>query len=306
MPGRRTEVKPSLPENGEYTFSGILEVTEIAENETKTAEDIVPEAVPHIISGKVRDENGSLLTDAEGWAYARPENSFRTICSTPVEKGEFSLKVPAGTMYVGLVIVSDGKYIFSQETETSVGTRRASSDVTVTLNAADAVIKGVLQDENGNTVSDVQGKVFAVPEGAGNSVQESSIQNGAYQLRASAGVWLLTYQLDTDKYVSGPADPVRATVGKGSTVTQNLVLTPLNRVVSGQVTDNAGNPVGPGSVRVQARVPREPGETGRAFSAWGLIGADGSFGLFLPPDNTGKRNGVSGKMFREDSEHGQM
>jgi len=252
MSGRWTLVKPSLPENGDYTFSaGMVGVTEIAENGTETAPDIVLETVLHTLSGKVMDEKGIPLTDAEGWVYARLESSFRTLGSTRVKNGVFSLKVPAGTMYVKLV--PEGKYIFREEIKITVAAG-ASSDVTLIADTADEFIKGVLQDENGNTVSDIQGKIFADPDSAESDSQKASFQNGEYQLRASAGVWLLNYQLDTDMYISNLDDPIRVLVGKGeSTVTQNFVLTPLNRVVSGQVTDDAGN-----SCRVR-RMGNSPG-----------------------------------------------
>ncbi len=73
---------------------------------------------------------------------------------------------------------------------------------------------------------------------------------------------------------------------KAKAAVANILLTPLGNMVSGQVTDDTGEPAS--DILVWVRVPRGEGDSGGILEARVLTDSDGKFEVFVPGE-TGKR-----------------
>jgi len=287
-----------------FSQAGQQRVT-LAEGADETAGEIEMESAPHTIIGSIKSTTGKLLRDAEGWAYGRFKDSLRAVARTRVKGGEFTLNVPAGTLYVGLELVPGSGYSFADEKEAVLSRRKAGGTagaaisemlkyeqtvqvdgsrtakrVTIILEANDASIKGVLQDADGKLVSDVPGRVLATPAGEKSAAQTCDIKDGRFEFMVAEGVWNLSYELDTDRYMRSPALPIRVGALSGKAVTEKITLFPMGRVVSSLVKDDSGNP----AVGVLARV-RLPGggdASGGVFEARAVTDYKGAFEIFVP------------------------
>lgn len=195
-----------------------------------------------VITGKVQDEAGNKLTDAEGWIYARRKTGtdWRIISQADVSDGVFSLKVPANVTDFVFGLEADNPYTL-ENTEIQPD---AQNKILIHLKKNSAVIKGKLTDKGGNAVTGIKGAVFATPSDIRNPVQSTIIDpdTGMFELLLSEGKWSLSYEILTEKYADAPLRDIeiKAVSGENSL---NIPLIPLLGKVKGRVTDPDGKPV---------------------------------------------------------------
>jgi len=313
LPAGEYLIMPSVTPGSNVFFQEGPQRVTLAEGAEGTAGEIEMESAPHTIIGSIRSTTGKVLRDADGWAYGRLGDSPRAVAKTRVKRGEFTLNVPAGTLFVGLELAPGSGYSFADEKEASLGRRkadgsgtagaavsemlkyehtvrvgnaRAAKRVTIILEANDASIKGVLQDADGKLVSDVPGRVLATPAGEKSAAQTCDIRGGRFEFMVSEGVWNLSYELDTARYMRSPPLPVRVSAISGKAVTEIIPLFPLGRVVSGTVTDDKGDPaVG---VLARVRLPGSGDASGGVFEARAVTDSKGKYEMFVPSDSAGR------------------
>jgi hypothetical protein len=241
-------VEPSVPDESDYIAQdGITEVR-VVERGEETIDFYVQKAAGRI-QGTVVDANGTRLRDIDAWAYARsgesptgkiiPALRGGVVSVDVVSSGRFSLKVPAGEMYVGLYVAPGSDYSFTTEAVSN-----QLEDVKIVLKPNDSIIAGKLVDTQGNPIIKIQGNVFVSPVGNSTAWQWAPINpsDGSYRLPIAAGEWLISYELLTDHYVPYPPEDLTVTTTSNQTTTQDFTLTALDGMIQGQVLDEEGQP----------------------------------------------------------------
>ncbi len=160
--------------------------------------------------------------------------------------------------------------------------------VTITLKSNDAYIRGTLKNANGEAITGVSGYVSATPDESGHAWQETEINtaDGSFKIPVSGGVWNLSYELETDAYMSSPLEPIQVQVATGTTETQDITLTALGQEVSGTVKDPEGKLVS--NTRVWMRVPYGDG----TFDTQMTTDSEGRFTFSLPTNNVDQGTGA--------------
>ncbi|MCS5582613.1 MAG: cadherin domain-containing protein, partial [Pseudomonadales bacterium] len=223
-------------------------------------------AAGNTVKGTVRDSSNNPVTSLWAWAYARTDNNtatdgsnndttFDVITDAPVDSGEFTLKLPKGKFKVGLWISPDSGYSMSDEASVDLSD---STDSTTTVNVSvgsnDKTITGKLIDSSGNTVTGIEGDVFAVSGGdrgsawVGTTINE---ETGTYTLSLTSGTWDLGYYLELDSddgdYSPFPnakqADDLRGVTldSDTSSATKNITLISFGGSIAGTVKKPDGS-----------------------------------------------------------------
>jgi uncharacterized repeat protein (TIGR01451 family) len=219
------------------------------------------------ILGTVRDINGAVLTDVDGWAYARQGNSPEPTAGGELRNGAFSIRVPPGSYNVGVWLPPDSGYTLASEqpvgpmsiaglktsgqvamatmaaTEHRVKVASGSTKgVTITLLSQNAWIVGGFFTDTAKThpATGVQGEVFAM-NGMGGTWQGSSIDptSGRYRLHVAAQpdgtTWNLGYWLRSADYVNSPPPDSRVTIRPGETFTMNFTIVAADASITGTI-----------------------------------------------------------------------
>ena len=273
----------------------------VKNNETVT-KDFSFSAAGNTVKGVVRDSKGTLVSSMWAWAYARTDNDgFDIITDGPVDSGEFTLKLPVGDYKVGLWIGPESGYTMAAERDADFSqvTEDTTSNVTITVSKNDKTISGKLVDSSGNTVTGVEGDVFAVKGGARGSTWVGTTINeedGTYSLSLTAGVWDVGYYLELDSdsnYMRSPTKPISVDLSSSSTKTQNITLSTLGGSISGTVKLPNGSAI---SKEVYVFVNRNAGDNEDPYfddiqtssGAFSFKLADGykyEVGVFLDPNS---------------------
>ncbi len=283
-------------------FTGSPQEVRLAEDEVRTADFEVEDVVGTIVV-IAEDEAGNRLTSLNAWAYARRGDNPKPVFKTRVSDGQARLYVPGGAMYIGLTLSPNSGYSIvntqpsDQDSDVPDWMVRLSGnwqddyrkEVTIILKANDSVIQGGLQDAEGKTITGVPGKVFATPTHEGSSVQEDEIDvtDGAFEISVTEGTWDMSYQLDTEEYVSAPLTPIQVQVGSEETVTRNLSLSLFDQVIRGRVEDPDGNRMPNIEVGVQLPMSGDDGEG--LHEAQIFTDSQGEFELSIPTSADKKR-----------------
>ena len=148
--------------------------TKVTKGEDSTVNFIFA-AAGHTVNGTVRDSSGNPISTLWAWAYARTDHAdsdgndttFDVIPDAPVDSGEFTLKLPSGDYKVGIWIGPESGYSMSAEGDADLSDAgdESTSTVNVTVGSNDKTITGKLLDSSGNTVTGIEGDVFAVKGG---------------------------------------------------------------------------------------------------------------------------------------------
>ena len=123
-------------------------------------------------------------------------------------------------------------------------------------------------DSSGNTVTGVEGDVFAVKGGARGSTWVGTTINeedGTYSLSLTAGVWDVGYYLELDSdsnYMRSPTKPISVDLSSSNTKTQNITLSTLGGSISGTVKLPNGSAI---TKEVYVFVNRNAGDNERSL-----------------------------------------
>gem|GEM_PF-1708713 len=311
------------PDEFNRLYIGSGKETEVMENESKMLQPFILENVSGVIEGTVKDQDGNILENLLAWAYVREateQEDARPVNETWVENGTFRLLVPRGTMQVGLYLEPESGYVFAEdqsvqitkrkseirasggqmsmahsaiiemhpyEKSVQVGTRNGVHKIEFKLKKNDAFIEGTLKTPGGETAL-ISGEVFASPEGSQDIWQWGEIKDGTFKIPVSEGTWHLSYELRTEKYMSAPREAIQIKVPAEQTVSQEIVLLPLGKVINGKVqTPDEKWAI---NVQVWARVYAEgEGEPKIIFERPVFSNDNGEFSISMPAEQTLKR-----------------
>lgn len=186
--------------------------------------DFILEA-SRLIEGSVWLDSSRLTTLDDAWAYARKTGEFNPFTVVPVENGTFFMEVPAGiSVWVGLQL--NPEYPFSLIREKEVQT--TESTVNLYLQSDTAKISGYLK--SGDTpVTGLEGYVYADNPELSIFKQTEIKSDGSYEIMvpADSGTWNLSYELDSDNYVSGVGGGLQAEAGNTQA---DITLYPLDNI----------------------------------------------------------------------------
>lgn len=243
------------------------------------------------LKGVVTLDGLTPLADLSGYIEFHPiETPDLPSLGVEVEKGQFSIQLPAATYGVWLYLAQDSKYglttiqPFQQITLAS----GESKTLQATVKKRDAIIEGSLRDAKGKIITGVPVQVYAATgEGL---IEETNVdtKTGRYQLQVYSGVyqtWTISYAIgETERafhydYVVNHTLPVSA----NGRVTQDIILYEADSPLSGKVYDSSGQPLADVVVAYS-----NTDDEGNLFNPDGphlygsaTTGNDGSYELFL-------------------------
>lgn len=239
------EVMPRPDITSNYYNPGPPKSVTVTAGGTATA-DFVMAFADSGVSGTVVDGQGNTLSDVYGYVNLMTGAQFIGSGGSggPIERGNFSIKAPAGTYKLGIFLSPDSPYTPGlPQSVTITSGQTLTVKVTVSKNAS--IITGYLKDESGKIITGVQARAFASAEAA-EAWQEGLVDKatGKYKIRVSAGTWYLGYDIDpASGYMSAANPTLKVTVAENQTVTKDIVVIKANSVITGKVTDPSGKGV---------------------------------------------------------------
>lgn len=269
------EIDAELPITSTYVTGHPPRRVNVEHNETITGVNFVLHPSAGEIQGTLRDSDGNLLTDVDGWAYARRKNAAEPIAGAPISNGRFTLNVPTGTYMVGLWLPPNSGYTPSAEQEVgpldmtqlvaeaktpaqvaaldvSAGERQArvktgsTITLTFTLLRNDARIVGTFYTDDAKTTPAVglHGEVFAM-SGIGGAWQATPIDptDASFELAVAPGTWNLGYWLESPGYVNSPPPDTRVTISSTQVFTFNFTVVQADARIEGRIEGPDGTPL---------------------------------------------------------------
>ncbi len=203
------------------------------------------------ITGQVVDEKGNVVSDVFGFVdvsqevLRSPRSDFffgGPGLGGPVERGTFSLAVPAGTYTLSLFLPPDSSYTSGPPQKVTVASGQTLT-VKVTVFRNTSKITGNLRDESGKIITGVPAKIFASTET--NIWRDAFLDpvSGSYSLGVAPGTWYLGFEIDPAfGYVAAGHD-IETKVGENVTVVRDLTAIKANSIITGQISDPVGGGV---------------------------------------------------------------
>jgi len=183
------------------------------------------------ITGTVTDGDGSGVAGipVAAWRSGTPE-ILRTHTG---EDGNYILPVVAGDWHVRPAPGPAQPYIYLGDGESvSLGAGETVPNVNFTLTAADAAINGVLVDENGLPLPNVEGWAKAVNTTDSTIHNGAPIQNGTFTIHVPGGTYDVAAYLGAgSQHMSGVEK--RVTVAAGGAVTVTIPVQLKDAVITG-------------------------------------------------------------------------
>lgn len=250
------------------------------------------------ISGRVVDEDGSTITDADAIVLAEhcADGDCRTVAEDEVKGGSFELHVVGGTSYTLSVWLPTGGYMPGPPVPVEVGVNEDKTGVLLTLLEAGTRIHGYLEDgKTGERVQVDSASVYAV-DSEGHWMEDTiSRDKDSYELYLPTPVTdpvTVTLRLwvnppvdpDAAWYIADPAKPSYPVVVEPGReqVSQDLNVIELDTRITGTVKMGSaeGDPVP--YVEVFAEGLEGTDSEGISFEA-GKTNKDGKFSMHVLP-----------------------
>jgi len=203
------------------------------------------QACDSTITGRVMTPaSGGNTSQAVQWAWVQANGNMQGMMgpggngSSTDSNGYFTMKVPAGTYQI-MVFPNTQNYGSPTIPTTAKVASGAIKDVgTIFLTAKDAHIKGTVQDNNGNAISNVVVNAFQM--GANGWANTFTNQTGAYDLLVTAGTWnVMVMPMSSDYIYQGAPKQITVVQGKPSE-DNNFLLKLANRTIKVKVVDSTG------------------------------------------------------------------
>ncbi len=275
------EIAADPPFDSSYISGQAPQRVSIEDEETVSGIDFVLVGADGTIIGSLYDSENNLLTEMHGgWAYAREDmDRHEPIAGAPVDNGQFELKVPYGTYYVGVHMPPNAGYTISDEEEVTV---ELGSDATVAITFAenDSTISGTFYTDAEKTTpaTGLEGEVF-VMQAMGGAWQGTRINSdGSYELDVSAGDWNLGYHIMSDGYINSPPPDNTTTIEEGQDISVDFVLVGTDATIEGFIYDPDGNPL----PYAWAWAHSEGDDEEERIDGGSESSADGSFSISVP------------------------
>ncbi|MFH0853405.1 MAG: carboxypeptidase regulatory-like domain-containing protein [bacterium] len=218
-------------------------------NQTVNDTDFVFAIADATIQGTLQDADGNVLDDIFGWVYASRANQTRgsegywySDLGGSIDRGTFTLKIPAGTWDLGAYLGWSNDYTAASSTSVVIESGETVDDAIITVLPNDATITGTFYDEDGELATDIWGSVFA--ENGIGGYQWSNINDGIYELHVAAGTWRVGYWVDhTSGYQDHPPKDNKITIASEEAKVFNINLQKLDSVIAGTALKPDGTPM---------------------------------------------------------------
>ena len=241
-----------------------------------------------VVNGIVTDEFGDILADFYGFVRVSSKNDYRLPGGAPVERGQFTLRLPAGSYILYMELPPNTTYGWPSPVPITVTTGESAKVVIKMASSAPSAVIGFLVDRAGNKVVNVPFKVFATGAGGGWHSALIDMPLGYYKLKVPAGTWYIGYDVaDSSGRYQRPKDAKKKiTVAAGEIASLDLQVIEQNGRVNGVVRDNDGNSIANIWVAISgqpfSRFGRETAATQRYLNG---VTSDqaGQFSLPVPP-----------------------
>lgn len=268
--------------NSGHVYNGKPSSVTVTSGVTAT-KNFVFQKVTATINGTLTDPDGNVLTDMSSWVTANDGSSEWGYIGASMEKGVFTLKVPAGTWTVSASLYN-GDYSSPDPVSVTIGDNETKS---VSLKAIknNSTISGTLYDSDGNKITNKWVSIYAT-KGKYGSWQNATIDqaNGTYSLKVSEGTWKLGWWIDQSLgYSSGMGQDIEVTLAANETKTQDITFKKADSKISGKVTKADGTPMQWAWVTADTRDPNEKKSADTYYYSNGASSNnDGDYQINLP------------------------
>ncbi len=188
--------------------------------------------------------------------------------------GIYALAVTSGTWQVRPAPLASQPYLFTGDAlEVTLASGETHPNADFSLTGTDAVISGVLVDENGDPVTDAEGWAAAVMAGHPATHNGAPIQEGAFSINVPAGDYHVAAYLPAGSPYLSTGERL-VSVASGETAAITLTVRTKDAAIGGALVDprNSGQPVSgvPGVVAAWSQ---------NAWAATAVNTDNGTFGL---------------------------
>jgi hypothetical protein len=198
-------VRPAPRPDQSYVYTGTAVETVVASNSIAPNVNFSLVTANATIHGIVVDDTGTPVF-VRGWAGGTqvPIMPTSVVNGAPIEDGEFDIKVPTGTYAVKLNLPSSQDFMASHDALTLTVNAGETTTYTFALVRATAHFYGGAFDKRTNVSVNVDGRV-GVRDGDLWASTDLKL-GGFYTLTVAPGVWMLNYEIFSDKYLkaTGP------------------------------------------------------------------------------------------------------
>ncbi len=272
----------TLPATDQYETTNSLTI-EVGKNKTSSGNNITVKLRTQNIGGSLVNTTGAAV-EADNFIPYAVDSDNRTYTGELQSGTTYSLNVPANDSYkVYLFFDQDSQYFIKDNLTAKVEQADVAGKDFILLETTGQV-SGVLQNEDGNTVKNLEARVIASNH-FGTRTTEVNTDNGSYSLELSPGDWQMTYELleDSNQYMSRGEESLSVELEKNEEEAASFILTSTPNTVSGQVMERDGDPLPYVEVYLSNHDTKTTDEPVRQFFA--TADDDGKFELHVPDGN---------------------
>ena len=196
------------------------------------------------ISGTVVDSQGNVLSNLYGFVDLAKSTEFGPGgLGGPIDRGNFSFKVPSGTYLLSVFLPPESPYTAGEPQSVTLNAGSTEIIKIQVLKNSSSIV-GVLRDESGAIVTGIKAHIFASSQKGSWQEAILDLSTGKYTLRVAAGTWYLGYDLDPNSgFISSHEPNIAVLVSENGTAEKDLVVRKADSIIKGQVTDPKGVPV---------------------------------------------------------------
>ena len=208
------------------------------------------------VSGNIRDEQNTILTNLSGWVFAKQLNVLNPLFfGGPIEQGAFSFSVLPGTYEAGIELPPNSVYVPGSRREVTIAAGEQRT-FTLSVQSAKATITGKLKDSSGSVVTGVAATVFVTGANGAWVDAEVNIQTGAFTMSLASGTWYMGAHVSSSfGYFAKPILDSQISLLSGQTIVKDVFVIQNESVVSGKVLD----PIGKSLAGIWVSVDQESG-----------------------------------------------
>ena len=197
-----------------------------------------------IVTGLVKSSDGAILTDFFGYVVVRlKEGSQMPMAGTPVERGQFTLRLKKGEYILSLEVPANTANIPTDPINLTIAAGE-QKNVSFTTNNRRATVIGKLINENGVPVTGIPYKVFTTgPNGSWYSADVNT-ETGEYKLAVGPGTWLVDYEIGQyDEYEKVPFRGAKIILTNGEEKKLDFSVRKTTAMIRGKAMDASGDAV---------------------------------------------------------------
>ncbi|MBI2304460.1 MAG: carboxypeptidase regulatory-like domain-containing protein [Chloroflexi bacterium] len=235
------QVEPQPSPDSSYTRTGPPTTVTVPNGGVQTVTLRVIATDARILGRVVDDVSGNVLSDLYGYAFVQREHEPGP--GAPIERGLFTINVPAGSYRVSAGFPPGVGYTVMGSVPVTV-TSGGSVSVELRARANDAAITGTIYNINDAPQTGVPVEIHAMSLQGGQQHTRSDPATAAYRLNVISGTWNMgTWVEPGTGYVVRQRSDNRVTVYSGQTQRWDVTVVRAGAVVSGTVYDAGGSPL---------------------------------------------------------------